>query len=241
MIKVGRVKFAVATFGLALALAGGGHKAHALVMTVNTTTIGAFEDATYVTLNDMIAGALPGLHGGINYSFTGDAGVFNGSQSGLYAAPFVTGDTGAAFGASTGVDTTNYLSTGTGSVSMALPTIADYFGTLWGSVDAYNSLAFYANDALVGSVSGADVMPNPNGDRGAAGSVYVNITTDTPFDTVVASSGGRHAFEFDNVAFAALPDTTPTPLPEPFSLGLMAMGALGLGVAARRRRAPDAS
>ena len=42
-----------------------------------------------------------------------------------------------------GPDTTTYLTTGIGSVTLTLPGPEKYFGLLWGSVDTYNTLSFY--------------------------------------------------------------------------------------------------
>jgi hypothetical protein len=77
-------------------------------------------------------------------------------------------------------------------------------------------------------------MASPNGDQGANGTAYVNInaTGNSPFDRVVATSGGN-AFEFDDVAFnetiSAISALAADPIPEPMSLELFGIGLLGLG------------
>ena len=86
--------------------------------------------------------------------------------------------------------------------SPAVPDPETYLGILWGLVDGYNSLSFYNGAALIGTVTGSDVMASPGGDQGANGTAYVNInaTGGSAFDRVVVTSGGN-SFEFDDVAF----------------------------------------
>ena len=91
-----------------------------------------------------------------------------GSQSGLYAAPYLSNGNGTLFGdPNNGPDTTTYLTTGVGSVTLTLPGQEKYAGLLWGSVDAYNTLSFYNGATLVGTATGTDVTASANGDQGA--------------------------------------------------------------------------
>jgi hypothetical protein len=178
---------------------------------------------------------------GITVSFAPDAAAVQGSSSGVYAAPYLSGGNGLGFGAGggnqpDGADATSYLTSGsTGShaqaaITLGLPGLEKYFGLLWGSVDAYNTLSFYNGATLVGSVTGGDVTGSPNGDQGVNGTLYVNIsaTGGDSFDRVVATSS-QYAFELDNVAF------NPTAVPEPVTLSMLGVGLLGLGIARRKR------
>ena len=57
-----------------------------------------------------------------------------------------------------------------------------------------------------------------------------------PFTSVVAGSGG-YSFEIDNIAYAGSAGTSGAPVPEPWSVGLLAFGLLGIGYTAARRSA----
>ena len=215
------------------ALFGSVHPAAANLI-VNASVGGAPTGASYVNFDNLALGSAGGMSGGIGVAFTsGDSQAVQGSLSGKYAAPYLSGGNGALFGdPANGPDTTTYLSTGIGSVTLTLPGPANYFGLLWGSVDSYNSLELFNGSKLVGTVTGSDVTANANGNQGASGTFYVNITDDLAFNKVELSST-QYAFEFDNVSYGK------GAIPEPGTLASFAAALLALGVLAWRGRTPS--
>lgn len=190
------------------------------------------------------------LTSGINLNITPGAQVVQGDSVGAYLAPVLSGNSGAGFGSANqaaGTDRTSYLAVGTNlggnagaAAEFILPTLAQSFGLLWGSVDSYNSLALYNGSTLIGTVSGSDVLALTGG-RTTTATAYVNIQSDLVFNRVVATSAGN-AFEIDNVSFTG---ATPAPaavvaVPEPASLLLRGAGLLALGVVRRRPAPPQA-
>jgi len=180
----------------------------------------------------------------VSFSGTGAGAIALPDAPGYYAAPFLSGSNGTPFGDlhANGRDETQYLTTGIGEVTLQLAESHQYFGLLWGSVDDYNSLSFYSGTTLLFSITGHDVDALASGNKGADGTLYVNINSDTPFDRVIASSTS-YGFEFDNVALSVnsigLPEigvvSDPNLVPEPGTLVLFGLGLLA-GVVARHRR-----
>lgn len=158
-------------------------------------------------------------------------GTVSGSLGGQYAAPYITdGPIGPA------ADPTPYYNVyGGGLMSMNVNGAAyDYFGLLWGSIDDYNTLAFYLDSVLVTSFTGSDITTPgvANGNQTAPSTnTYVNFyfSDDMMFDQVKFSSTSN-SFEFDNVVFGRTSD-----VPAPAALGLIGFGLLGAGAARRRR------
>jgi hypothetical protein len=201
-------------------------------LTYSASVGGATTGVNYVNFDNLTLGATGGVSNGITASFTGDGQAVQGSQPGLYAAPYLSSGTGALFGDSTdGPDATTYLSTGIGSVILALPGQEMYLGLLWGSVDNYNTLSLYNGGALVGSLTGTDVTASANGNQGQFGTFYVNIYSAETFDTVVATSSS-YAFELDNVAF----NPTTASVTEPSTLILSLIGVVGAFTFKKLRR-----
>jgi VCBS repeat-containing protein len=128
------------------------------------------------------------------FSGTGNAGIVNGS-SGVSAAPFIGPLPGQA-------DTGNYLSVGAGgSETIAFTQEKDAFGLYWGSVDPYNTLAFYNGSVLVASYTGSDILPllSDGSSNSFQGNGYVEFAHLPQFTEVVFGSGSN-AFEVTNIS-----------------------------------------
>lgn len=121
-----------------------------------------------------------------------------------------------------------------GPVTINFAKALDYFGLYWGSIDTYNSIAFFRGNTLLkgfGSQSGftsISTIPLPGGgNQGAGGARYVNFFAENSgewFDRIVLSSS-QAAFESDNHAYRAVP-TPAAVLP----------ALLGMGAAAFRKK-----
>jgi hypothetical protein len=203
------------------------------------TTKENFDSLTLGTLSPQVTGT------GITVLIQPNAQVVVGSAPGIYAAPNLSGGNGAGFGPGgtnqpDGANSTPYLTAGStgaigfgsASIELLLPVEAKYLGLLWGSIDGYNTLSFYDGAMLIGSITGSDVAPLPNGDQGPDGTRYVNINSTIAFDRVVATSS-QFAFEFDNVAFNDKPINIE--VPEPGTIAILGSALLGLGIMRRRR------
>jgi len=152
------------------------------------------------------------FEGGAPSYFSGNFAVVSGSVSGKYAAP--TGDN------SKYISTPNPGNGSTGSYTISLPTLANYFGLYWGSIDTYNTIAFYdKNGGLIQSFSGSQFSQ--------AQSRYVNFFSSVPIAKIVLSSS-QFALEADNMAYAMTP--------EPTSMLLLGSGITGIAGLSRLRR-----
>ena len=215
-----------------------GSLAHAdVILVAGTSGVGGAADfSNKVNFDDLTLGNAAQSTGGITVSFTGNAAVVNGSQSGVYAAPFLSGANGIGFGSPDqlpvpGQDATNYLTTGTGTVTLYFGGALQHsFGLLWGSVDNYNTLEFKKGGAVVTSFIGSQVLAAANGSQQADGTVYANFTSVNGFDTVVARSTSN-AFEFDNVSYSTQQISVPD---GGLTLALLGLGLSGLGLIRRR-------
>lgn len=156
-------------------------------------------------------------------------------SGGTYAAPYFSGSTASYFGEtpSNGADATPYIViAGHGTATFNFSSPQNYFGLLIGSIDMVNTLSFYGSgNNLIGTLSATNILgPNGDyGDRGQNGTVYVNISSTTPFSEVVLATPVS-SFEFDDVAYADV-------VPEPATWTLAAAGLGILGLVCRKKRA----
>jgi len=205
--------------------------------------------ATYVSFDGLTPGqTTPYSSGALTVDFTGNAqtessGVNNGS-----ASPLLSGNNNLYFGAIyAGGDNTTYLAAGTsgnvppGSITFNFATAQNYFGLLWGSVDANNTLTFYSGANGTGSVldtiTGTElnalnsvIAQTGYGDiYDAWGTAYVNVDIAAGFESVVATTG-TFTFELDNVAYgsnSSVPDVNMT-------AGLLGGALVGLQMLRRK-------
>ena len=225
-------------FGALVAVLAFCQMADASLTFTSGTTLGALSGAHYANFDNLNSSGLG--NGGMTIAFNPNATAITGSASGFYAAPYVTDSLNnnhfenTPNSPSAGPDSTQYITTGSdGAVAGAAVTLnftstENYFGILWGSVDAYNTLTFSGGASGVVTLTGAQVIAQEGdlqaGGQSAGGTTYVNITG-ISFDKVVATSS-QYAFEFDNVAYGAVPEAS--------TLFAGALMLLPLGVSAMR-------
>ena len=235
-MRINTIKAAAFTAALASTFAF--TAAQAVTITPSGSVGGAPAGVVHQNFDSLTPGNTADVTIGImTVKFTaGTSQPVTGASSGVYAAPYLSGGNGTGFGAQpNGADTTTYLSTGVGSIELDFTQNLSYLGVLWGSIDGYNSIAFYDGATLLQSFSGTDILAGANGDQGVNGTLYVNFNSDTLFNRVVFSST-QNAFEFDNVAYNQTIDHE-VPAPEPVTLSLFGAGLAGVGALRRRRKA----
>jgi hypothetical protein len=175
----------------------------------------------------------------ITGTWTDAPAIVAGSQSGKYKSPFdpKLADGGIDVPAEDAIpnwQAIKYFTVGSPDPNLApspaIMTFSEkqsYLSLLWGSIDEYNSLAFYLNGVLQSTVTGGYLLAN-GGQPAASGAAFVKVAEDFNEIRFFSNYGllkDQAAFEFSNVVAAV-------PVP---AGGLLLIGALG-GLAALRRR-----
>ena len=149
--------------------------------------------------------------------------------------------TSAGISATPAGDTTNYMSIlGGKSETLTFSGTQNRFGLFWGSIDSYNSVAFYSGNSatpfltLFGNTLNAVPALGFDGNQSVAlTNAYVTFTG-LSFDKIVLASSGN-SFEFDNISFGGNLNNV-GPVPEPATWAMMLLGFAGIGFVYRRRR-----
>jgi VCBS repeat-containing protein len=172
---------------------------------VNTNSLGLATE----TFDSQPHGSFPANYGDFysavlhaTFSGSGNAGVVNGSLDGSVdiTAPFMGPLPGET-------DTTNFLAIAAGGTeTITFATEHNALGLYWGSVDAYNTIAFYHGTTLIASYTGADLSPLfADGNRTSFSSNgYVEFSGLALFDKVVFTSTSD-AFEVENISAGNVP------------------------------------
>jgi len=208
------------------------------MLPTGATTVIALQD---ITTPSQAAISTPAYS--IDFNVAANQGVIQGSvPSTIHAVPvagvsgsdptYLTGD----FGSDKTTDplaSGNYLSTGTGTITITFTAPQTSLALLWGSIDSGNLITF--NNGA-GSLSGAQVQASTagfsaNGFQGPTGSAYVLANSDTPFTTVTLTSDVL-SFEVAGLAGAS----GSTAVPEPLSLALLGTGLVATGLIRKRMR-----
>ncbi len=156
---------------------------------------------------------------------------FEGSTpAGLTGTGILTSGTGAT-DAAPYLDRTQYLSIEAGkSATLTLPNAVKSLSLYWGSIDAYNQIAFFDTGGnLIQGFFGNEIPPAPA--DGSQGDPLNNRRVSFDFGTdraaYVTLNSSQNSFELDDVAVSSA-------VPEPASWAMMIFGLGGIGCAMRR-------
>ena len=154
--------------------------------------------------------------------FTGGV-IRSTSPSGISAQPF--GSTGgyATVGPSDGTP---------GILDLSSFGDIDWISFIWGSIDNYNTLEVLSGETVLASFTGTTVIAAADGDQTDPATNRLVKLTFTGGDqsnvTGLRFKSTSNAFEFDNVAVAAVP--------EPAAWMVMMLGMAGVGFSMRRKK-----
>jgi hypothetical protein len=153
-----------------------------------------------------------------------------GGSLGLYAEPFH--------------DTTQYLTVQPGGSTETIQFASAFqrFGLYWGSIDTYNSIAFFRGNTLLDTITGAiaaGAVPalaqgQQANDANNRYFVFTGIGDGLGFDKIVLTSTSN-SFEVDNLSWGPAQGPSDTPLPSTLPLFISGGAMLG-GLLYRRKR-----
>jgi hypothetical protein len=220
----------IATIAFAFAVLQAPANAAVLVTSVGvgspSNVAAAVPGSTYIDFEDVVVGTT-GSFTSDGFSFSGDGKIGLGSALFQYTQPKADETKFLAVGYNSGI-----LFPDLDTVTLTLASDYTKFGFYWGSIDSYNSVAFFNDGVQVFSLSGSGVPganPSANNSSAATRNRYVNFdfTGGSMFDQVVFRTTFR-AFEVDNLALAGH-------APELSTWAMMLIGFAGVGFVAYRR------
>ncbi len=181
---------------------------------LNVIVFGNYEGKTgYVTSDEVYFGTTAhasAAAGTITFNGTSSnpAGVYQGYTNNTWAPSPSSGNTAA-----TSITTDYIAAEPNNSVTISFNQTEEYFGLLWGSINASNELQFYNGTTLVATVQAVSsgnklyLETTVNGQTTQSlvtseNTYYVSVNIPGGYTSVTASSASG-AFEFANVAYAA--------------------------------------
>lgn len=128
-----------------------------------------------------------------------------------------------------------FEATGTFGITFSAPVAAfGFYATDLGDVGASLTLTLTAADNTVSTIAVPNVV---NGSANGSALYFGFFDTAKTYKSISFAGAGSDVFGFDDFSIGSQEQVSETPVPEPAMLGLFGLGAIGLGVARRRRAA----